>query len=79
KNLEIIPVEVVIRNVAAGSLCKRLGVEEGRPLEPPILEFFYKSDELHDPMINEFHIDTFGWATPKEVEMLKSLGLKINR
>lgn len=78
KKLEIIPVEVVLRNVAAGSLCKRLGIEEGRILEKPILEFFYKSDPLGDPMINECHVDVFGWATKQEVEILKSEGLKIN-
>jgi phosphoribosylaminoimidazole-succinocarboxamide synthase len=78
KKLDIIPVEVVLRNVAAGSLCKRLGIEEGRILEKPILEFFYKSDPLGDPMINECHVDVFGWATKQEVEILKSEGLKIN-
>ena len=80
KNLDIIPVEVVLRNVAAGSLCKRLGIEEGRVFEEqPILEFFYKSDPLGDPMINECHVDIFGWATKEEVEILKSEGLKINK
>ena len=80
KNLDIIPVEVVLRNVAAGSLCKRLGIEEGRVFEEqPILEFFYKSDSLGDPMINECHVDIFGWATKEEVEILKSEGLKINK
>jgi phosphoribosylaminoimidazole-succinocarboxamide synthase len=78
KKLDIIPVEVVLRNVAAGSLCKRLGIEEGRILEKPILEFFYKSDPLGDPMINECHVDVFGWATKQEVEILKSEGIKIN-
>ena len=78
KNLDIIPVEVVLRNIAAGSLCKRLGIEEGRVMENPILEFFYKSDPLGDPMINECHVDVFGWATKEEVEILKSEGLKIN-
>jgi phosphoribosylaminoimidazole-succinocarboxamide synthase len=78
KKLDIIPVEVVLRNVAAGSLCKRLGIEEGRALEKPILEFFYKSDSLGDPMINECYVDVFGWATKQEVEILKSEGLKIN-
>ncbi len=78
KKLDIIPIEVVLRNVAAGSLCKRLGIEEGRVLEKPILEFFYKSDPLGDPMINECHVDVFGWATKQEVETLKSEGLKIN-
>ena len=79
KKLDIIPVEVVLRNIAAGSLCKRLGIEEGRVLEKPILEFFYKSDPLGDPMINECHVDIFGWATKEEVEILKSEGLKINK
>ena len=79
KKLEIIPVEVVLRNIAAGSLCKRLGIEEGREFEQPILEFFYKSDPLGDPMINECHVDIFGWATKQEVEILKSEGLKVNK
>ena len=79
KKLDIIPVEVVLRNVAAGSLCKRLGIEEGRVLEKPILEFFYKSDPLGDPMINECHVDIFGWATKEEVKILKSEGLKVNK
>jgi len=78
KKLDIIPVEVVLRNIAAGSLCKRLGIEEGLVLEKPILEFFYKSDPLGDPMINECHVDVFGWATKGEVEILKSEGIKIN-
>ena len=80
KSLKIIPVEVVLRNVAAGSLCKRLGIEEGREFnDQPILEFFYKSDPLGDPMINECHVDIFGWATKEEVEILKSEGLKVNK
>ena len=78
KKLDIIPVEVVLRNIAAGSLCKRLGIGEGMVLDKPILEFFYKSDPLGDPMINECHVDVFGWATKQEVEILKSEGLKIN-
>lgn len=78
KKLDIIPVEVVLRNIAAGSLCKRLGIEEGLVLEKPILEFFYKSDPLGDPMINECHVDVFGWATKGEVEILKSEGTKVN-
>ena len=65
KKLDIIPVEVVLRNVAAGSLCKRLGIEEGLILKKPILEFFYKSDPLGDPMINECHVDVFEWAHSK--------------
>jgi phosphoribosylaminoimidazole-succinocarboxamide synthase len=78
KKLDIIPIEVVLRNVAAGSLCKRLGIEQGVILQKPILEFFYKSDPLGDPMINECHVDVFGWATKKEVEILKAEGIRIN-
>jgi len=78
RKLKIIPVEVVLRNMAAGSICKRLGIEEGKRLDPPTLEFFYKSDELHDPMINDSHIKTFGWATDAEVAFLKSTGSKVN-
>jgi phosphoribosylaminoimidazole-succinocarboxamide synthase len=78
KKLDIIPVEVVLRNIAAGSLCKRLGIEEGLVLEKTILEFFYKSDPLGDPMINECHVDVFGWATKSEIEILKTEGIKVN-
>ena len=78
KKLDIIPVEVVLRNIAAGSLTKRLGIKEGTVLPNPILEFFYKSDPLGDPMINECHIETFGWATKEEMKTLTSQGLKIN-
>ena len=78
KKLDIIPVEVVLRNVAAGSLCKRLGIEEGLILKKPILEFFYKSDPLGAPMINECHVDVFEWATKQEVEVLKAEGVRIN-
>ncbi|NOQ81873.1 MAG: phosphoribosylaminoimidazolesuccinocarboxamide synthase, partial [Methylophaga sp.] len=59
KNMQMMPVECVVRNVASGSLCRRLGVEDGLELNPPIFEFFLKNDELHDPMINEYHIETF--------------------
>ena len=67
KHLDMIPVECVVRNIATGSLCRRLGVEDGLDLVPPTFEFFLKNDELHDPMINEYHIASFGWATPEEV------------
>jgi phosphoribosylaminoimidazole-succinocarboxamide synthase len=79
KKLEIIPVEVVLRNIAAGSLCKRLGRKEGEVLDPPILEFFYKDDPLGDPMINDSHIKTFKWATEDQVAQLKASGIKINQ
>lgn len=78
KNLDMIPVECVIRNVATGSLVKRLGVEDGMSLVPPTFEFFLKNDELHDPMINDYHIRTFGWANDAEIEAMKSLTFKVN-
>lgn len=76
---EIIPVEVVVRNVAAGSMAKRLGIEEGRVLKQPVLEFYYKSDELHDPLVNEYHIAAFDWATPEEVAAMKEQALRVNQ
>ncbi len=78
KRLDMIPVECVIRNISAGSLCKRLGVESGQTLEPPIFEFFLKNDALHDPMINEYHIRAFGWARDDEVEVMKRLTFAVN-
>ena len=78
KKIRILPIEVVARNVAAGSLAKRLGVKEGMILKKPVLEYYYKDDALGDPMINEFHIDAMGWATKKQLEVLKRSALKIN-
>jgi len=78
RNMDMIPVECVIRNIAAGSLCKRLGVEDGMDLSPPTFEFFLKNDALHDPMINESHIRTFGWATEEEIEVMKTLTYQVN-
>lgn len=78
KRLDMIPVECVVRNIAAGSICQRLGVEEGIDLNPPTFEFFLKNDELHDPMINEFHIRSFGWAEPEHVNIMKELTFKVN-
>lgn len=78
KKLDMIPVECVVRNVAAGSICRRLGVQEGLELNPPTFEFFLKNDPLHDPMINEFHIRAFGWATDEQVERMKELTFKVN-
>jgi len=78
KRLNMIPVECVVRNIAAGSLCKRLGVEEGMDIVPPTFEFFLKNDKLHDPMINEYHIRAFGWATESQVETMKALTFKVN-
>lgn len=78
RNLEMIPVECVVRNRAAGSLCRRLGVEEGAELNPPVFEFFLKDDALHDPMINDSHIETFGWASADDVAQMKALTLQVN-
>ena len=77
-NLDIIPVECVVRNIATGSLCKRLGIEDGLNLEPPTFEFFLKDDARHDPMINDYHIDSFGWATRDEVALMKRNTFQVN-
>lgn len=79
KRLEMIPIECVVRNIAAGGICKRLGIEEGIDLTPPTFEFFLKNDALHDPMINEFHIRSFGWAEPQHVTTMKELTFKVNK
>jgi len=78
KAVEIIPVEVIARNIAAGSLAKRLGLAEGTRLSKPVLEFCYKSDELGDPMINDYHIDAMGYATPEEMASIKKQAWRIN-
>jgi phosphoribosylaminoimidazole-succinocarboxamide synthase len=78
REVEIIPVEVVVRNVAAGSIAKRLGISEGTSLPRSIVEFYYKADELGDPMVSEEHITAFGWATPPEIDDMMSLALRIN-
>ena len=77
-NLDMIPVECVVRNIATGSLCKRLGIEDGLNLKPPTFEFFLKDDARHDPMINDYHIDSFGWATPEEVTLMKRNTFQVN-
>ena len=78
KRLEMFPIECVVRNIAAGSICKRLGVQEGMDLNPPTFEFFLKNDALHDPMINEYHIRSFGWADDAAVAKMKELTFKVN-
>jgi len=78
KEVEIIPLEVVVRNVAAGSLATRLGVAEGTTLPRSIVEFYYKNDELGDPMVSEEHITCFGWASPQEIDEIMHLALRIN-
>lgn len=79
KKLKMLPVECVVRNMAAGSMCRRLGIAEGKELNPPTFEFFLKDDSLGDPMINESHIETFGWATKQQVEQMKVMTLKVNQ
>ncbi|MCG8317430.1 MAG: phosphoribosylaminoimidazolesuccinocarboxamide synthase, partial [Pseudomonadales bacterium] len=78
KRLEMMPVECVVRNISAGSICRRFGVEEGKDLNPPTFEFFLKNDELGDPMINEYHIRSFGWAEAEHVEKMKELTFAVN-
>ena len=78
KNLKMLPVECVVRNISAGSLCRRLGVEEGLDLNPPTFEFFLKNDALGDPMINDYHIQSFGWASAEQIEQMKALTFEVN-
>ncbi|MFM9845688.1 MAG: phosphoribosylaminoimidazolesuccinocarboxamide synthase [Hyphomicrobiaceae bacterium] len=78
REVEIIPLEVVVRNVAAGSLSERLGLEDGTQLPRSIVEFYYKNDKLNDPMVSEEHITAFGWANPQEIDEVMSLALRIN-
>lgn len=78
KKLEIIPVEVVMRNIAAGSLAERLGLEEGTELDQPVLEFYYKDDDLGDPLINEYHIQAEKLAEEEDLEVIKELAFEIN-
>jgi phosphoribosylaminoimidazole-succinocarboxamide synthase len=78
KRLDIIPVETVVRNLIAGSLAKRLGLEEGKTLPAPIVEYYYKSDRLDDPMINQWHVTVLGMATEAELKTLTDLTLRIN-
>jgi phosphoribosylaminoimidazole-succinocarboxamide synthase len=76
--VEVIPLEVVVRNVAAGSLCKRLGIEEGKTLQGPVIEYYYKKDALGDPMVNENHVFAFGWADPYEIDEMVAMAWRIN-
>ena len=78
KEVEIIPIEVVVRNVAAGSISNRFGIAEGTPLPRSIVEYYYKSDELGDPMVIEEHITAFEWATLQELDEMLSMSLRIN-
>ncbi len=78
REVEIIPIEVMVRNVAAGSLCERLALTEGQPLPRSIVEFYYKSDELGNPLIAEEHATAFGWASPQELDEIMHMSLRIN-
>jgi phosphoribosylaminoimidazole-succinocarboxamide synthase len=78
KKTKIVPLEVVVRNITTGSICKRLGVPEGKRLDPGLVEFYLKNDELGDPIVTEDQASTFGWATRDEIEEMKSLALKVN-
>lgn len=78
KKVEIVPLEVIVRNIAAGSLSKRLGLDEGTPLKSSVLEFCYKDDALGDPMVNDYHIFALGLATKEELDEIKDKAFKIN-
>jgi phosphoribosylaminoimidazole-succinocarboxamide synthase len=78
KRLEMIPLECVVRNVATGSLCRRLGIEDGIDLNPPTFEFFLKNDALHDPMVNEYHALSFRWASREDMELMKTKTFEVN-
>ena len=78
REVEIIPVEVVVRNVVAGTLSQRFNIPEGTALPRSIVEYYYKSDELGDPLVSEEHITAFGWATPQDLDDILALALRIN-
>ena len=78
RSVEIIPLEVVVRNVAAGSMTQRLGIAEGTQLPRPIIEFYYKDDALGDPLVTEEHIIAFGWATQQDLDDMVALALRVN-
>ena len=78
KEVEIIPIEVVVRNVAAGSICKRLNLEEGQSLPRSLVEYYFKADELGDPLVSDEHITAFGWANHQELEEIVAMTLRIN-
>jgi phosphoribosylaminoimidazole-succinocarboxamide synthase len=78
RQVEMIPLEIVVRNVAAGSISKRLGIEEGTALPRPIVEYYFKDDALHDPMVAEEHIVAFGWASQQDLDDIIALALRVN-
>ncbi|NLC17435.1 MAG: phosphoribosylaminoimidazolesuccinocarboxamide synthase [Clostridiales bacterium] len=79
KKVQIIPIEVIVRNIAAGSLCKRLGLPEGAKLKSTVLEYCYKNDQLGDPMINDYHIKALGLATDEELDAIAKYSLLTNQ
>jgi len=78
REVEIIPIKLKVRNVAAGSFAKRFGLAEGTPLPRSVVEFFFMSDELGDPLVSEEHITAFGWATPQDMDELMAMALRVN-
>lgn len=78
REVEIIPIEIVVRNIAAGTLVKRLGLEEGAALPRSIIEYYYKSDELGDPLVSEEHITAFGWANTQDLDEMLQYALRVN-
>lgn len=78
RSVEIVPLEIVVRNFAAGSISKRLGIAEGTAMPRPIVEFYYKDDALGDPLVSEEHIIAFGWATQQDLEDMVALALRVN-
>ena len=79
KKVKIIPVELVVRNLAAGSIVKRYAINEGVKFSKPLIEFFYKNDSLNDPLLNEQHIKEFGWSDNNEIKLIKKEALRINK
>jgi phosphoribosylaminoimidazole-succinocarboxamide synthase len=78
REVEIVPLEIIVRNIAAGSFCQRFGLQEGSPLPRSIIEYCYKNDELGDPMVSEEHITAFGWADTRDLDDIMALTLRIN-
>ncbi|MEM9574572.1 MAG: phosphoribosylaminoimidazolesuccinocarboxamide synthase, partial [Pseudomonadota bacterium] len=78
REVEIIPVEVVVRNIAAGTMSQRLGIDEGTVLPRSIIEFYYKNDALNDPIVSEEHVTAFGWASPQEIDDMMAMAIRVN-
>src|ERR1700685_3067806 len=78
RQVEIIPIEIVVRNIVAGSLAKRLGLAEGTPLSRSIVEYYHKNDALGDPLVSEEHITAFGWAATQDLDEIMQMSLRIN-